>query len=96
MSIFNSLTFDFLIRRFVNVHVQKPCLYQCPMSQPKEKDILTNPLYLTLVKNTSLLIAKNDPLNFSNLLYLKHFELIKEKANKILKLDVKNEFFKEK
>ncbi|WP_420025276.1 Eco57I restriction-modification methylase domain-containing protein (plasmid) [Borreliella yangtzensis] len=96
ISIFNSLAFDFLIRRFVNIHVLKSCLYQCPMPQPEEKDILTNPLYLTLVKNTSLLIAKNDPSNFSNLLYLKHFEFSKEKANKILKLDVEDEFFKEK
>ncbi|WP_418905526.1 Eco57I restriction-modification methylase domain-containing protein [Borreliella japonica] len=96
ISIFNSLTFDFLIRRFVNIHVQKSYLYQCPMPQPEEKDILTNPLYLTLVKNTSLLIAKNDPENFKYLLYLEYFEFSKEKVNKILNLDVKDEFFKEK
>ncbi len=34
ISIFNSLTFDFLLRRFVNIHIQKSCLYQCPMPQP--------------------------------------------------------------
>ncbi|MBB6043456.1 Eco57I restriction-modification methylase domain-containing protein (plasmid) [Borreliella yangtzensis] len=96
ISIFNSLAFDFLLRRFVNIHVLKSCLYQCPMPQPEEKDILTNPLYLTLVKNTSLLIAKNDPSNFSNLLYLEHLEFSEGKVNKILKLDTKDEFFKEK
>ncbi|WP_418906231.1 Eco57I restriction-modification methylase domain-containing protein (plasmid) [Borreliella tanukii] len=96
ISIFNSFAFDFIIRRFVDSNVTKPCLYQCPMPQPEEKDILANPLYLTLVKNTSLLIAKNDPLNFSHLLYLKHFDFSKEKVNKILKLDVEDEFFKEK
>nr|WP_210376599.1 hypothetical protein [Borreliella valaisiana] len=66
------------------------------MPQPEEKDILANPLYLTLIKNTSLLIAKNDSKNFSNLLYLKHFEFSKEKINKILKLYTKDKFFKEK
>ncbi|ACN93280.1 conserved hypothetical protein (plasmid) [Borreliella finlandensis] len=66
------------------------------MPQPEEEEILANPIYLTLVKNTSLLIAKNDPLNFSNLLYLEHFKFSKEKVNKILKLDTKDEFFKEK
>ncbi len=65
------------------------------MPQPKE-EILASSLCLTLVKNTSLLIAKNDPLNFSNLLYLEHFKFSKEKVNKILKLDTKDEFFKEK
>nr|AAU86145.1 hypothetical protein BGP294 [Borreliella bavariensis PBi] len=83
ISIFNSLAFDFLLRRFVDSNVLKSCLYQCPMPQPEEKDILANSLYLTLVKNTSLLIAKNDPLNFSNLLYLHHFKFSKEKVDKI-------------
>ncbi|WP_418885673.1 Eco57I restriction-modification methylase domain-containing protein [Borreliella tanukii] len=96
ISIFNSLIFDFLLRRFVDSNVLKSCLYQCPMPQPKEEEILASPLYLTLVKNTSLLIAKNDPLNFSNLLYLKHFEFSKEEVSKILKLDAQDEFFKEK
>ncbi|SCW42235.1 hypothetical protein SAMN02983004_01053, partial [Borreliella japonica] len=96
ISIFNSSVFDFLLRRFVDSNVLKSCLYQCPMPQPEEKDILANPLYLALIKNTSLLIAKNDPLNFSNLLYLKHFEFSKEKVNKILNLNVEDEFFKEK
>ncbi|MGF7101836.1 type II restriction/modification system DNA methylase subunit YeeA [Borreliella kurtenbachii] len=50
ISIFNSLSFDFLLRRFVNIALVKSCLYQCLMPQPKEKDILANPLYLTLVK----------------------------------------------
>ncbi|EEE18765.1 conserved hypothetical protein [Borreliella burgdorferi 72a] len=48
------------------------------MPQSKE-EILASSLCLTLVKNTSLLIAKNDPLNFYNLLYLEHFEFSKEK-----------------
>ncbi|WP_434792927.1 class I SAM-dependent DNA methyltransferase (plasmid) [Borreliella burgdorferi] len=96
ISIFNSLAFDFLLRRFVNITVSKACLYQCSMPQPEEKDILANPLYLTLVKNTALLIVKNDPLNFSNLLYLEHFEFSKEEVYKILKLDAKDKFFKEK
>ncbi|WP_330529122.1 class I SAM-dependent DNA methyltransferase [Borreliella valaisiana] len=96
ISIFNSLAFDFIIRRFVDSNATKSCLYQCPMPQPEEKDILANHLYLTLIKNTSLLIAKNDPKNFSHLLYLKHFEFSKEKINKILKLDTKDKFFKEK
>ncbi len=96
ISIFNSLPFDFLLRRFVNIHVQKPCLYQCPMPQPEEKEILSNSLYLNLAKNTSLLITKNDPENFKYLLYLEHFGLNKEEVNKILNLDTKDEFFKEK
>ncbi|PRQ93344.1 type I restriction endonuclease subunit R [Borreliella burgdorferi] len=96
ISIFNSLTFDFLLRRFVNITLVNSCLYQCSMPQPEEKDILDNPLYLTLVKNTALLIAKNDPLNFSNLIYLEHFEFSKEEIHKILNLDPKDEFFKEK
>ncbi|WP_418457406.1 Eco57I restriction-modification methylase domain-containing protein [Borreliella andersonii] len=96
ISIFNSFVFDFLLRRFVDSNVLKSCLYQCPMPQPEEKDILANPLYLTLVKNTSLLIAKNDPNNFKYLLYLEHFELSKEKVDKILKLNTKDDFFKEK
>lgn len=96
ISIFNSLTFDFLLRRFVNIHVQKSCLYQCPMSQPEEKEILSNSLYLNLAKNTSLLIAKNDPDNFKYLLYLEHFEFSKEEVNKILNLDTEDESFKEK
>ncbi|WP_151074396.1 class I SAM-dependent DNA methyltransferase [Borreliella turdi] len=96
ISIFNSLPFDFFLRRFVNIHVQKPCLYQCPMPQPEEKEILSNSLYLNLVKNTSLLITKNDPENFKYLLYLEHFELNKEEVDKILNLDTKDEFFKEK
>lgn len=96
ISIFNSFAFDFIIRRFIDLNVTKPRLYQCPMPQPEEKDILANPLYLTLVKNTSLLIAKNDPLNFSNLLYLQHFKFSKEEVDKILNLDTEDEFFKEK
>ncbi|WP_417903168.1 Eco57I restriction-modification methylase domain-containing protein (plasmid) [Borreliella andersonii] len=96
ISIFNSFVFDFLLRRFVDSNVLKSCLYQCPMPQPEEKDILANPLYLTLVKNTSLLIAKNDLNNFKYLLYLEHFELSKEKVDKILKLNTKDDFFKEK
>ncbi|WP_268828065.1 hypothetical protein [Borreliella garinii] len=43
------------------------------MSQPKKYEILADPLYLNLMKNTFLLIAKNDPLNFSNLLIFKTF-----------------------
>ncbi|MBB6213706.1 putative membrane protein [Borreliella californiensis] len=43
-----------------------------------------------------MLIAKNDPENFKYLLYLEHFELSKEKVNKILNLNVEDEFFKEK
>ncbi|WP_418906248.1 Eco57I restriction-modification methylase domain-containing protein (plasmid) [Borreliella tanukii] len=96
ISIFNSLAFDFLLRRFVNIHVQKSCLYQCPMPQPEEKEILSNSLYLNLAKNTSLLIAKNDPENFQYLLYLEHFKFSKEEVSKILKLDTQDEFFKEK
>ncbi|MBB6207514.1 type II restriction/modification system DNA methylase subunit YeeA [Borrelia lanei] len=96
ISIFNSLAFDFLLRRFVNITVVKSSLYQCSMPQPEEKDILANPLYLTLVKNTAFLIAKNDLLNFSNLIYLKHFGFSKEEADKILKLDTKDKFFNEK
>ncbi|WP_151060927.1 hypothetical protein, partial [Borreliella turdi] len=34
--------------------------------------------------------------NFSNLLYLEHFELSKEEVDKILNLDTEDEFFKEK
>ncbi|ACL34331.1 hypothetical protein CV657_06190 [Borreliella burgdorferi] len=68
-----------MIRRFVlNTDIVKSFLCQCPMPQPKE-EILASSLCLTLVKNTSLLIAKNDPLNFYNLLYLEHFEFSKEK-----------------
>ncbi len=96
VSIFNTFVFDFMIRRFVNSNVLKPYLYQCSMSQPEEKEILSNSLYLNLVKNTSLMIAKNDSDNFKYLLYLEHFELSKEKINKILKLDKEDEFFKEK
>ncbi|PRQ90890.1 class I SAM-dependent DNA methyltransferase, partial [Borreliella burgdorferi] len=75
VSIFNTFVFDFMIRRFVNSNVLKPCLYQCSMPQPEEKEILSNSLYLNLVKNTSLMIAKNDSDNFKYLLYLEHFEL---------------------
>ncbi|ACO38554.1 conserved hypothetical protein (plasmid) [Borreliella burgdorferi 29805] len=82
ISIFNSFVFDFLLRRFVDSNVLKSYLYQYPMSQPEKKYILDNPLYLTLVKNTSLLITKNNPENFSDLLYLEHFEFIKEKLIK--------------
>ncbi|AEL19622.1 class I SAM-dependent DNA methyltransferase [Borreliella bissettiae] len=97
ISIFNSLPFDFLLRRFVpSTNVSKAYLYQCPMMQPEENEILTNPLYLTLVKNTSLLIVKNDPDNFKYLLYLEYFEFSKEEIHKILNLDPKDEFFKEK
>ncbi|WP_210378224.1 class I SAM-dependent DNA methyltransferase, partial [Borreliella garinii] len=52
ISIFNSLAFDFLLRRFVNSNVLKSCLCQCPMPQPEEKEILSNSLYLNLAKNT--------------------------------------------
>ncbi|OJH14551.1 hypothetical protein ER70_08100, partial (plasmid) [Borreliella bissettiae] len=96
ISIFNSFVFDFMIRRFVNIHVQKSCLYQCSIPQPEEKEILSNSLYLNLIKNTSLLIVKNDPENFKYLLYLEHFEFNKEKVDKILNLNVEDEFFKEK
>ncbi len=76
ISVFNSLPFDFLLRRFVQkaANVSKAYLYQCSMMQPEENEILTNPLYLTLAKNTSLLIVKNDPDNFKYLLYLEYFE----------------------
>lgn len=96
ISIFNSLAFDFLLRRFVDSNVLKSCLYQCPMPQPEEKEILNNSLYLNLAKNTSLLITKNDPENFKYLLYLEHFEFSKEEVDKILNLDTEDEFFKEK
>ncbi|WP_210374366.1 class I SAM-dependent DNA methyltransferase, partial [Borreliella garinii] len=96
ISIFNSLAFDFLLRRFVNSNVLKSCLCQCPMPQPEEKEILSNSLYLNLAKNTSLLIAKNDLDNFKYLLYLEHFEFSKEEVNKIFNLDAEDEFFKEK
>ncbi|WP_422850005.1 Eco57I restriction-modification methylase domain-containing protein, partial [Borreliella afzelii] len=96
ISIFNSLAFDFLLRRFVDSNVLKSCLYQCPMPQPEKDEILANPLYLTLIKNTSLLIAKNDLGNFKYLLYLEHFKFSKEEVDKILNLDTKDEFFKEK
>ncbi len=66
------------------------------MPQLEEKEILSNSLYLNLAKNTSLLIAKNDPDNFKYLLYLEHFEFSKEEVNKILNLDTEDEFFKEK
>ncbi|WP_210753479.1 hypothetical protein, partial [Borreliella valaisiana] len=56
----------------------------------------SNSLYLNLVKNTSLLITKNDPENFKYLLYLEHFEFSKEEVNKIFNLDAEDEFFKEK
>ncbi|PRR41533.1 type I restriction endonuclease subunit R, partial [Borreliella burgdorferi] len=97
ISVFNSLPFDFLLRRFVQAaNVSKAYLYQCPMMQPEENEILANPLYLTLAKNTSLLIVKNDPDNFKYLLYLEYFEFNKEEIDKILNLDPKDEFFKEK
>ncbi|MBB6043432.1 hypothetical protein QIA34_04975 (plasmid) [Borreliella yangtzensis] len=66
------------------------------MPQPEEKDILASLLYLTLAKNTSLLIAKNDPKNFKYLLYLECFGFDKEKVNKVLNLNAEDEFFKEK
>ncbi len=96
VSIFNTFVFDFMIRRFVNSNVLKPCLYQCSMPQPEEKEILSNSLYLNLVKNTSLMIAKNDSDNFKYLLYLEHFEFSEEKVNKMLNLNMEDEFFKEK
>ncbi len=96
ISIFNSFVFDFIIRRFVNSNVLKSCLYQCPMPQPEEDEILNNSLYLTLAKNTSLRIVKNDPDNFKYLLYLEYFEFGKEEVDKMLNLDPKDEFFKEK
>ncbi|WP_434239293.1 class I SAM-dependent DNA methyltransferase (plasmid) [Borreliella burgdorferi] len=97
ISIFNSYTFDYWVRRFaLSTDIVKSCLYQCPMPQPEEDEILNNSLYLNLVKNTSLLIAKNDPDNFKYLLYLEHFEFSKEKINKILNLNTEDEFFKEK
>lgn len=52
------------------------------MPQPEEKEILSNSLYLNLVKNTSLLIAKNDPDNFQYLLYSEYFEFDKKKLIK--------------
>ncbi len=66
------------------------------MMQPEENEILANPLYLTLVKTTSLLIAKNDPGNFKYLLYLEHFKFSEEEIDRILNLDAEDEFFKEK
>ncbi|WP_416171587.1 hypothetical protein [Borreliella burgdorferi] len=66
------------------------------MPQPEEKEILSNSLYLNLVKNTSLMIAKNDSDNFKYLLYLEHFEFSEEKVNKMLNLNMEDEFFKEK
>ncbi|WP_210372067.1 class I SAM-dependent DNA methyltransferase, partial [Borreliella garinii] len=46
ISIFNSYTFDYLIRRFaLSTDIVKSCLYQCPMPQPEEKEILSNSLY---------------------------------------------------
>ncbi|WP_419262421.1 Eco57I restriction-modification methylase domain-containing protein, partial [Borreliella afzelii] len=97
ISIFNSLAFDFLVRKFIsNTDILKSYLYQCPMIQPEEEEILSNSLYLNLAKNTSLLIAKNDPEKFKYLLYLEHFEFSKEEVDKILNLDKEDEFFKEK
>ncbi|WP_210361028.1 class I SAM-dependent DNA methyltransferase, partial [Borreliella garinii] len=53
ISIFNSLSFDFLVRKFIsNTDILKSYLYQCPMIQPEEKEILSNSLYLNLAKNT--------------------------------------------
>lgn len=51
---------------------------------------------MTLVKNTSLLIAKNDPENFKYLLYLEYFKFSEEEIDRILNLDAKDKFFKEK
>ncbi len=43
-----------------------------------------------------MLIVKNDPDNFKYLLYLEYFEFGKEEVDKMLNLDPKDEFFKEK
>ncbi len=51
---------------------------------------------MTLVKNTSLLIAKNDPENFKYLLYLEYFKFSEEEIDRILNLDAKDKFFKDK
>ncbi|ACL34459.1 conserved hypothetical protein (plasmid) [Borreliella garinii PBr] len=50
ISIFNSYAFDYLIRRFALNRYCKISLYQCPMPQPEEKEILSNSLYLNLAK----------------------------------------------
>ncbi|QMU99647.1 class I SAM-dependent DNA methyltransferase (plasmid) [Borrelia sp. A-FGy1] len=93
VSILNSLVFDFTLRRFVNLHVCKSWLYQCPMPQPEEEEIISNPLCLALIKNTALLVAKNDPANFAYLLNLKYLGFNKESVREILALDKEDEFF---
>ncbi|WP_200861706.1 class I SAM-dependent DNA methyltransferase, partial [Borrelia persica] len=64
VSVFNSLPFDFLLRKFVSLNVTNSCLYQCPMPQPSEKEILTNPVNLLLAMNACILIVKNNPNDF--------------------------------
>ncbi|AHH07677.1 hypothetical protein BCD_1611, partial (plasmid) [Borrelia crocidurae DOU] len=95
ISIFNSLTFDFLIRKFVNIHVQKSCLYQCPMPQPEEAEILNVPLNLTLARNACILTVRNNPDSFKELLNLKYFNFAEAEKQKILNLKIEDEFFEE-
>ena len=95
ISVFNSLPFDFLIRKFVEINVQKTFLYQCPMPQPTDEEILSNPIYLKLVKNACILTVKNDPSNFSELLDIKELEFTEEEKAKIAKLDFKDRYYQE-
>ncbi|ACN53206.1 conserved hypothetical protein (plasmid) [Borreliella spielmanii A14S] len=77
ISIFNSLVFNFVIRDLL-IYMFKNHVYinvQCHNS--KKDEILSNPLYLNLTNNTSLLIAKNDSENFKYLLNLKFFKFSK-------------------
>ncbi|WP_445435749.1 Eco57I restriction-modification methylase domain-containing protein [Candidatus Borreliella tachyglossi] len=94
VAVFNSLPFDFLIRKFVEITVQKTCLYQCSMPQPSEEEILVNSIYLKLAKNACILIVKNDRENFAELLELEEFEFTKEDRGKILSLSPKDKYFK--
>ncbi|MBB6032004.1 hypothetical protein HNR35_001007 [Borreliella spielmanii] len=43
-----------------------------------------------------MLIAKNDPENFKYLLYLEYFKFSEEEIDRILNLDAKDKFFKDK
>ncbi|WKC58385.1 N-6 DNA methylase [Borrelia sp. P9F1] len=95
ISVFNSLPFDFLIRKFVEINVQKTFLYQCPMPQPTDGEILSNPIYLKLAKNACILTVKNDLNNFSELLDIKDLKFTGEEKEKILTLDFKDGYFQE-
>ncbi|WP_445436401.1 hypothetical protein [Candidatus Borreliella tachyglossi] len=94
VAVFNSLVFDFLIRKFVEANVLKTCVYQCPMPQPSDEEILSNPIYLKLARNACILTVKNDRENFSELLGAKELEFTEEDKGKILKLDSKDRYFK--